>query len=173
VGVGPELRISEARDREALAIRALHRSVLEEGRWFIRTPDELPRLDEVEEGLERYRVSENSAWFVARLPRHPCAGFLAVTGGALQRTRHAAHFEVMVDRGLRRRGVGARLLDHAVQWARDNPMLSRLSLSVYADNEGAIRLYRSRGFSQEGRAHGAFRESDGHTRDAVQMAMEV
>ena len=170
---GSDVRISEARGREALAIRALHRAVLEEGRWFIRRPEELPRLEQVEQDIARYRVSDNSAWFVARLPRHPCAGFSVLTGGALDRTRHAAHLEVMVDRGVRRCGIGAQLLDHTLAWARENAMLRRVALSVFGDNEVAIAMYRARGFVQEGRSVGAFCERDGRLRDSVQMAVSV
>jgi len=167
------LRISEARARDALAIRALHRSVLEEGRWFVRTPEELPRLDEVEQELSRYHLSENSGWFVARRPREPVIGFVFLTGGALQRTRHVARLEMMVDARHRRAGVGAALLDHALAWGRANPTLTKLGLTVFADNDAAIALYTSRGFTVEGRRNAEYREPAGALRDDLLMACRL
>ena len=166
-------RIGEARTRDALAVRALHREVLEEGRFFVRTPAELPRLDRVEQDLARYRQSENSAWFVARSRVVPLAGFLVLTGGALDRVRHVARLEMMVDRRARRSGVGGALLDHALDWASANPLLEKVSLVVFSDNEAAIALYRSRGFQIEGRREGEYREADGALRGDVLMARMV
>ncbi len=166
-------RVGTARPRDALAIRALHRAVLEEGRWFVRTPDELPDLDWYERQIDRVRRSENAAWFVARGPDLPVSGFLTLTGGALARTRHVARLEVMVDRRARGRRVGAALLDHALAWARDNPLLDKIALAVFADNARAIGLYRSRGFEVEGRRVAEYREPDGTLRDDLLMALRL
>lgn len=166
-------RIGEARARDALAVRALHRQVLEEGTWFVRTPDELPRLDELTANLLRYRQSENSAWFVARSKAVPLAGMLTLTGGRLERARHVARLEMMVDKRARGQGVGKLLLDHALSWAEANPMLGKVALAVFADNERAIALYRSRGFADEGRRIGEYRELDGTLRDDLLLARRV
>lgn len=44
-------------------------------------------------------------------------------------------------------GVGARLLDRTIEWARERG-LAEISLLVFAHNERAIALYRNRGFEQ-------------------------
>lgn len=50
----------------------------------------------------------------------------------------------------RRRGYGREALELAIRYCWDWLNLSRLSLNVLADNDGAIALYRSLGFEHEG-----------------------
>ena len=56
---------------------------------------------------------------------------------------------LVVDRGCRNRGVGAQLLDAAIAVLHGNPY-RRYTLEVRVSNEPAIRLYRSRGFTDSG-----------------------
>ena len=85
------------------------------------------------------------------------------------RRRHAAVLGLGVADDLNGRGVGtalmAALLDAADKWLD----LRRIELSVFADNERAIRLYERFGFEREGimRAY-AFR--DGRYADGLMMA---
>jgi len=85
------------------------------------------------------------------------------------RRRHVAVLGVGVADDLNGRGIGsaliAALLDAADKWLD----LRRIELSVFADNERAIRLYERFGFAREGimRAY-AFR--DGRYADGVMMA---
>ena len=144
---------------------------MEEGGAFVRLPSELPPIEDFERDITRYAESENSAWFVAK--RAYLVGALQLTGGALARTRHAAHFTVMVDPQFRRQGIARALLTHALDWARENPMLTRVALSVFADNTAAISLYRDLGFVEEGRLVGAYRDADGTLRDDLRMGRAV
>jgi len=70
-------------------------------------------------------------------------------GGSLRR-RHAMMLGISVVVAEQGRGVGtalmAALLDYADNWAQ----VLRLELTVYADNERAIRLYEHFGFEREG-----------------------
>ena len=56
---------------------------------------------------------------------------------------------VAVDTGCRNRGVGAQLVDAAIAALHGNPF-RRYTLEVRVSNEPAIRLYRSRGFTDSG-----------------------
>ena len=56
---------------------------------------------------------------------------------------------VAVDTGCRNRGVGAQLVDAAIATLHGNPY-RRYTLEVRVSNEPAIRLYRSRGFTDSG-----------------------
>lgn len=54
--------------------------------------------------------------------------------------------DIVVDRPLRRRGVGTRLLQSAVEWAYDHH-LRRVLVNVQTKNYPAIRFCQSRGLS--------------------------
>jgi len=67
------------------------------------------------------------------------------------------------------KGVGSKLLATALEIADNWMNLRRVELSVYADNEAAIALYRKFGFEDEG----LFRDyavRDGVLVDALSMA---
>ena len=75
-----------------------------------------------------------------------------------------------VARDWRGRGVGAALLQAAIDWAREHD-LHKLSLSVFAHNDAAIGLYRKVGFVEEGRRVKHFRRSSGELWDAIEMGL--
>jgi GNAT superfamily N-acetyltransferase len=55
--------------------------------------------------------------------------------------------DVVVEPAYRGRGIGSRLLDHAVGWAR-SVGIRRLSLLTDADNARALALYEQHGFAR-------------------------
>jgi ribosomal protein S18 acetylase RimI-like enzyme len=71
----------------------------------------------------------------------------------------------------RGRGLGRSLLDHALK-ASPEAGFRRVELEVYASNEIALGLYRSRGFEVEG-VKRAMRILDGRVDDVVCMARPV
>ena len=84
------------------------------------------------------------------LGRQPILGSLTLTGGRTSRTCHTVQLGMGVLKHAWGLGLGGCLLDGALTWARANPILSRVHLQVYEDNEPARRLYESRGFIEEG-----------------------
>lgn len=77
------------------------------------------------------------------------AGLHAV--GPAVRRRHAMTLGLSVHPDAQGRGVGHTLLGALVEQADQWLGVLRLELTVYVDNERAIRLYRRHGFEEEGR----------------------
>lgn len=85
------------------------------------------------------------------------------------RRRHAASIGMGVYDAFAGRGVGEALMRAALDLADNWLNITRLELSVFHDNERAIRLYRRMGFVEEGTYQNyAFR--DGELVDALAMA---
>ena len=85
------------------------------------------------------------------------------------RRRHAASLGMGVHDAYAGRGIGAALMDAALHLADNWLNISRVELTVFADNDRAIRLYRRTGFEVEGTFKNyAFR--DGSLVDALAMA---
>jgi putative acetyltransferase len=85
------------------------------------------------------------------------------------RRSHAGGIGICVHDDFHRRGIGSGLLATLVDVADNWLNLRRLELTVYVDNEPAIRLYEKFGFAIEGtRRNDAFR--DGAFVDAYAMA---
>ena len=89
--------------------------------------------------------------------------------GPAVRRRHAMMLGISVALAAQGKGVGTALMaamcDYADGWAG----ALRLELSVFVDNEVAIRLYRKFGFEVEGR-HRGYARRDGVYVDSLSMA---
>ncbi|RZJ12411.1 MAG: GNAT family N-acetyltransferase [Rubrivivax sp.] len=89
--------------------------------------------------------------------------------GAAVRRRHAMGLGITVAKAHQGQGVGqallAALLDYADNWAQ----VLRIELTVYHDNERAIRLYERHGFEHEGRLK-AYGLRNGVYEDVLSMA---
>ena len=75
------------------------------------------------------------------------------------RRRHVGYLGMSVHDAWHRKGVGAALMESAVKLADNWLQYTRLELTVYVDNTGAITLYKKFGFEIEGtHKRYAFRE---------------
>ena len=66
------------------------------------------------------------------------------------RKRHMASLGIYVHTDFQGMGMGTALMEALLDLADNWLMLVRVELDVYADNEGAIRLYERLGFQREG-----------------------
>jgi ribosomal-protein-alanine N-acetyltransferase len=115
------------------------------------------------------RASFADPWSVASfrsLVGHPQVWFMVATEGDAGPPIGYIVVWFVVDEGevanlaispeARRRGIGARLLDGALEAAADR-RITRIFLEVRDSNEGARALYASRGFELVGRRRGYYR----------------
>ena len=84
---------------------------------------------------------------------------------------HVAEIAIVVSNEHRREGLGRILMETAVAWSRAVGV-AKVSLQVFPDNAGAIELYRSLGFVEEGVARGEVRMPSGD-RDVLLMALAL
>ena len=85
------------------------------------------------------------------------------------RRRHVGTLGMSVHDDFHRRGVGSALLKAALDLADNWIAYTRLELTVYTDNAGAVALYRKFGFGIEGTARG-YALRNGEYVDAFMMA---
>lgn len=106
-------------------------------------------------------IAERDGHAVGNAGLHPAATQL--------RRRHAMMLGISVSPSAQGQGVGtalmAALLDYADNWAQ----VLRIELTVFSDNERAIRLYERHGFEHEGRFK-AYALRNGVYVDALAMA---
>jgi RimJ/RimL family protein N-acetyltransferase len=87
-------------------------------------------------------------------------------------TSHRALLGMGVSQIFRRRGIGAAMVDHVLQWARNSGVLDVIDLEVLARNEPAVRLYQKAGFSLVCRIEDMFR-IDGQSESYVLMTKNL
>jgi ribosomal protein S18 acetylase RimI-like enzyme len=168
-----ELVVARARKVDAVSILSIHREVLAEGDFFITTPEEFHLdADSQIERISRFLDSTDALFLVARVHRVP-VGFLTLQPGPLARMTHCAKLEIMVAKRSRAQGIGRKLLSAAMEWAVAHPIITKVGLSVFAENQSAAKLYREFGFVEEGRRIKEYRLEDGSYRDDVLMGCWV
>ena len=98
------------------------------------------------------------------------AGFGAV--GSKEKLRHRADFGISVDRQYWKLGIGTALMNACIECAR-KAGYEQIELSVVAENEPAIAMYRKAGFVEFGRNPKGFKSRFTGYQEVVYMRMEL
>ena len=88
----------------------------------------------------------------------------------VQHRQSVGSLGMLVARQHRGQGIGGRLLDDSLRWARESG-LHKVDLGVWPHNTAAIALYCSRGFTIEGRRRRHYRRANGELWDVVTMGL--
>jgi RimJ/RimL family protein N-acetyltransferase len=99
--------------------------------------------------IQLCQTADNQLLLVGLLEGKIVASLIFV-GGKRRRTRHAGDLGMSVLKDYWNLGIGSRLLDTLIVWARQSGVVTKLNLRVRPDNERAIALYRRKGFTVEG-----------------------
>ncbi len=92
--------------------------------------------------------------------------------GAMDKTKHRAHFGISIDQSWWGIGIGRALTDACIECAKAMGYV-QLELEVVADNKRALALYRSAGFIEYGRNPKSFRTREGKWQENVLMRLEL
>ena len=165
------VRIREAQPEDAADLIAYFRRVFAEpGINLITEADEFAPTVETESRLIRDFARMTNSLFLVAESNGQIVGQLTLEGGKRRNVRHSAVLGITVARDWRGQGIGRRLIEHAIRWARDGRLLTRIELHVFARNEGAIHLYQALGFELEGRRRRAVIR-DGEPLDDLVMGL--
>ncbi|MBL8146865.1 MAG: GNAT family N-acetyltransferase [Anaerolineae bacterium] len=150
-----DFRVREAVPGDAPGYIRLMKAILRENPP-VGTPyaaDEFdPAPGAMAERIEDYPLTGNSLFLVALAGERgeQVIGSLTCRGGSLRSDRHVAELGVYVAREWRNQGVGAALIQRALAWGTEQPIITRIELEVLAGNDRALRLYERCGFVREG-----------------------
>ena len=162
------IRRAEPSDAEGLT--RLGEAVGSEPEGWLVTTNGWRRVSDERRYLRAIRRYPNAAVFVAEDEGH-IVGRLSVARDQHPASKHVADLGLMVAMSHRRRGIGTKLLEAALEWARQSEV-RKLELHVFPHNEAAIRLYENFGFVREGYRRGHYRRGSQYV-DAILMAYDV
>ncbi|MDP4263217.1 MAG: GNAT family N-acetyltransferase [Bacteroidota bacterium] len=86
---------------------------------------------------------------------------------------HIGEFGVSVHPGYQGNGIGQKLIETLLEWAKNNRQIEKVFLNVFATNQRAINLYKKLGFTEEGRHIKAIKQLSGEYTDIIQMYIET
>jgi GNAT superfamily N-acetyltransferase len=159
--------IRQARPGDARPFHAFWSAIVAEERYV--------RTEEVREPLRvfRRRFRRRTPWEVhlVAFRGERLIGHVTIERDRHPVTRHVGSLAIAVAADERGHGVGRRLMERAIGWARDVG-IEKLVLSVYPHNDAAIALYRSFGFVEEGRLARQSRKAYGYE-DEILMAVWI
>jgi len=155
LGDGRSLLIREASADDAGAVLGHVQAIAGESDFLNFGPGEF-RLSEAEEAefLRRFQASDNQIYLLGQIGEEMVAT-LAFSGGSRRRGRHCGEFGMSVRKDHWGLGIGSLMLDALLDWAKHSGIVTKINLRVRTDNERAIRLYTSKGFTMEGTIHRA------------------
>jgi len=161
--VPENVQVRRATESDIASFLDLLEAVAAEGRWIA---TESP----VERELRAKRIQ-------ATLARDDSAVFVAVAGDALigqlgMYTQWLGLYELgmLVEEPWRGKGIGTRLLEAAIAWARSKGA-HKISLDVFPHNTAAITLYEKFGFVREGDHPKHLRRKTGEIWDVISMGL--
>lgn len=122
---------------------------------------------------ERERVQKHSEhpgkMFILAESSGIIVGLINFQSEARRRIAHKGEFGMSVRQAWRGKGVGKILLQTLLEWAKANPLIEKISLTVHVTNEIAINLYKQFGFQEEGRRVREIKMPDGNYIDQIMM----
>jgi RimJ/RimL family protein N-acetyltransferase len=175
---GRSALIRPAAPEDALPLHECNRAVVAAGLGVVRTVEELDRrtpekiAQEHREWTHGVHSGPGGCMLVGEV-----GGAIAGAGTIRRHTpallRHVAHIGLGIHPAWQGLGLGRALMEGLLAWARAGPegRITRIELSVIADNHRAIALYESLGFRHEGVRRAHIRFPDGRYADDLLMAL--
>lgn len=145
------IRTTEEADTEKVLKQIV--SVLEEAEYTITTYPEDGAdftVEKEREWVKKHMDGDGKLLVVAEIDGE-IVGSADLHNGERRRIQHVATPGITVLKEFRSIGVGKALMDALIEWASAHPIIEKIGLGVFANNAGAINLYKKLGFVEEGR----------------------
>lgn len=148
---GRDAVIRDALPDDAARILEITKSVMKEGRYSPSDPDEIRMtIDDEKLYIQDYLDGPGKAFFVAEINGR-IIGLITFENGPRRRLAHTGILGILILKEFRELGLGRALLETALKWAENNPLIEKVSLTVFSSNHRSINLCRKYGFIEEGR----------------------
>ncbi|MBK1809802.1 GNAT family N-acetyltransferase [Clostridium sp. YIM B02505] len=147
---GKEISIREAIKEDAKTIIDFYNIVGGETAFLSFGKNEFIReLKDYENYLEGVHKEENSIIFLATI-EDKIVGIASINSNQKARTKHVGILGIVVAKEFCGLGLGNKMIEYLIQWAKANKITKKISLVTREDNIKAIKLYKKFGFEVEG-----------------------
>jgi RimJ/RimL family protein N-acetyltransferase len=164
------IRLAKETDAEAV-IKIKEDIILSERttKFFLSSPDELE--GDIEKEQEKIRRSlEKGNLYVVYEADGEVVGFMIFYRYDMNRLNHAGSMGMGIKEGYTNQGIGTKLIEYLLNWAKQQDGLEKICLGVVSVNHRAINLYTRMGFMEEGRQKNQVKYEDGTYADDILMA---
>lgn len=163
--------IRTATPNDAQAVLTYTQDVMGEAPYLLTTREEFTKTVENQyQFLASYLEHPHQLALLAELDGH-VVGFLNFQNGHRTRIAHQGEMSMSLLHEVRGQGLGRAMVAQLIQWAQGNPLLEKVTLDVFSDNQPAIALYERVGFIKEGIQRKAIKMEDGTYHSLIRMAL--
>jgi len=150
---GQKIIIRPAQPEDAQNLLDYTKTIFEDDRFFPTTLNDLKdelTLEKMHKRIEKHHGKPGNIQFLAECDS-AILGQIEITNGKSKRTQHVGYLGLNVSKEYRNVGTGTTLMQTLIEWAKNDDLIEKLSLGVFATNHRAINLYKKLGFTEEGR----------------------
>jgi RimJ/RimL family protein N-acetyltransferase len=168
---GLNLLLRSPEEQDAVDMINFLKQTAGESDHLLRTPEEVLMTVPEEQAFLRGTLEDERRMMINAVQGDEIIGNVSVFPvGVRQRVEHRAEIAVAVRKPWWGLGIGSLLLREALAQAVKMGF-EQLELTVFADNELAVRLYKSLGFESWGQRKNACKMKDGSYRDDLLMGI--
>ncbi|MFC9416140.1 GNAT family N-acetyltransferase [Bacillus mobilis] len=141
-------------------------------KFFIVSPTKLPNdIDAEKEKIGK--GNEKGNLYIVYEVDKKVIGFLIFNRYELDRLRHAGTMGMGIREAYCNQGIGTKLIEFLISWAKGQKGLEKICLGVVSVNDRAIKVYKRMGFVEEGRQKKQIKYEDGTYGDDVLMGLYI
>ncbi len=160
-----KLTIRKAQIEDAPLIAEAEREIAQEPGYFCSQPSELTD-ENVANTISALLKDKTGVYLVAECEGQ-LVGHAFLEPFHLQSLRHIADLNIAVHLGWQNKGIGTKLLEQIIEWAKNSSVIEKIQLNVRASNSSAIYLYKKFGFQEEGRLKNKVKVQDRYIDDLI------
>jgi|SRR6185312_4836760 len=132
-------------------------------------PEEFNNTPEQERAWINATATHPSAIILVAICDNQVVGLLDLATKPKKKISHTGEFGISVHPDFIGKGIGSKMIEVMIDWARHTGLVEKVFLKVFATNLKAIALYKKLGFTEECREIKAVKQSDGSYTDIIQM----
>ena len=170
---GKKVTVREATILDAERMLVAASKALVDAPYMLSTAEDTQKitLKDMEKVLSMIVKNPNYVQFIAEVDGR-FVGAIDFRNGDKEKISHQGAFGMTVLPEYRDYGIGRALLETLINWAKNNSKIEKVCLEVMEDNIGAIKLYKTMGFVEEGRKTKGVKIENSY-QDLILMALFV
>jgi RimJ/RimL family protein N-acetyltransferase len=161
--------VRQAKAPDAVVLAHAERQITLEPGHFVPQPHEL-KDETFRDKIGQLSDHPRGVYLVAELDGE-VIGHALLDPQNLAALQHVASLIMAVHPGHQGHGIGQKLTQHLIEWARSRTPLEKIEIQVRSCNSPAISLYRKVGFQEEGRFLRRIKLADDQYLDDILMGL--